>query len=292
MNDLQKKKENLSIDMHIHTIYSDGDRTPNEIVNMAYEKNIGTIAITDHDTILGIKNLEYNDKTNFVNVIPGIELSCKVPVGTMHILGHYIDINNKNLNNKLDEFRTNGFYRIIALINQLKIDFGIIINYEDIVELFNKTGNIGRPHVAKILIKYGYVSSSQEAFDKYLISAYDKNRINNIGINYEEAINLIHESGGLATLAHPNQLFLKNEELDILIRNMKECGLDGIEVYHSGHSKTEIDYYKYLADKYNLLISGGSDYHGFIKPNVELGICNDGKKIKKLSIIKKQNVIY
>lgn len=287
MNNLYKVKENECVDMHVHTIYSDGDLYPNEIIDMAYDKGIGTIAITDHDTVLGIKNLEYNEKMNYVNIIPGIELSCKVKKGTMHILGHYIDINNKNLNQKLDEYKTSGFYRIIALINQLKLDFGIIINYEDIIELFNKKGNIGRPHIAKILIKYGYVSSTKEAFEKYLISSYDKIRINNIGIDYKEAISLIHEAGGFATLAHPNQLLLKNEELDNLIQKMKACGLDGIEVYHSGHSKTEIEYYKYLADKYNLLISGGSDYHGSNKPNIELGICNSGQKVKTLSIIKK-----
>lgn len=288
MSDIQKFRHSSYVDMHMHTIYSDGDLTSNELIKEAYKNNIGTISITDHDTILGFKNIVWGgvrDETDYVKIIPGIELSAKTDKGRMHILGYDFDVNNKALNDKMNELKNNSIYSVMAIINQLKIDYGIIFDSYDIKDLFSNVGNIGRPHIARLLIKYGYVKDVKEAFDKYLIDAYRKTKILNKGIPYEECIKLIKNAGGISVLAHPNQLLLDDEELEDKIKEMISNGLDGIEVYHSGHSKEETEKYLELANKYNLLISGGSDYHGkSVKPDIEIGETSTGK-IKRLSLL-------
>jgi len=282
------------IDMHTHSIYSDGEKTPNELIKYAINNNIGTIAITDHDTIDGLKNIDYSDKTiinSGINIINGIELSSKVDKGTMHILGYNIDINNKKLNDKISELKNVNINYIILLLAQINKDYNIKFSSNDIKNVINSIGNIGRPDIAKICIKYGYAESVQDAFDKYLISAYDKIRSIKQSLNYQECISLIQNSCGIPVLAHPKTLKMNENELIELIEKMVRCGLKGIEVYHSTHSITEINLYLKIAQKYNLLISGGSDYHGKIsKPDVEIGTgIGNNLKIKKLSLL---NNIY
>lgn len=290
MSNIQKFRHSSYVDLHMHTIYSDGDLTPNELIKEAYKNNIGTISITDHDTILGLKKIVWGgtcDETDYVKIIPGIELSAKTNKGRMHILGYDFDVNDKALNDKMNELKNNSIYSVMAIINQLRIDYGIVFDSVDINGLFSNVGNIGRPHIAKLLIKYGYAKDVKEAFDKYLIDAYKKTKILNKGIPYKKCIDLIKNAGGISVLAHPNQLLLNDEELEEKIKEMVSYGLDGIEVYHSGHSKEETNKYLMLANKYNLLISGGSDYHGkSVKPNVDIGKTSNGK-IKRLSLLSK-----
>lgn len=287
---IQKFKNSSYVDMHLHTIYSDGDLTPNELIKLAIDNNIGTLGITDHDTICGIKEINRDDSLiidSGINIINGIELSAKTQKGRMHILGYDFDVNDKDLNDKMNELKKNSIYSVMAIINQLKIDYGIAFDSLDINELFSNLGNIGRPHVAKLLIKYGYVKDVKEAFNKYLIDAYKKTKILNKGITCKECISLIKNAGGISVLAHPNQLLLNDEELEEKIKEMISVGLDGIEVYHSGHSKEETEKYLEIANKYNLLISGGSDYHGkSVKPDVDIGKTSNGK-IKRLSLLSK-----
>ena len=275
--------------MHIHTVYSDGEYEPSEVIKKAIDKGIKTLAITDHDTLDGIKSVNKDDYN--INIINGIELSAKVNKGRMHILGYDLDINNKQLNDKMIELRNNSYYSIIALLTQLKLDYGIIFNYNDIQDIFNSLGNVGRPHLALLLIKYGYVKTVDEAFRKYLNSAYKKTRTSNKGVNYEECICLIKEANGISILAHPNQLHMDDMELEKTLKKLIDCGLDGIEVYHSGHSKVEIEKYLLFAHKYHLLISGGSDYHGEnVKPDIELG-CNKIKELSLVNYINKRNTL-
>ena len=162
-------------------------------------------------------------------------------------------------------------------------------SYEDIKNLVNANHNLGRPDLAKLCIKYGYADSVKDAFDKYLIDAFNKTRHSSKGLPYQECIELILNSGGIPVLAHPKSLELSEKEFLILLKNMIKEGLQGIEVYHSSHSKSEMDYYLEIANKYNLLISGGTDYHGeSVKPDVELGTgINNNILIKKLSILDK-----
>lgn len=276
------------IDMHTHSIYSDGELEIDELINIAIKNNVKVLSITDHDTLLGNKNIsDYYRNNKDIMIINGIELSAKVDKGRMHILGYDYDINNKELNDKMDELKVNSIYAIIACLNQIRIDYNIVFSEEEIKNIINRKGNIGRPLVAKLLVKYGYVNTVKEAFDKYLNASYQKTRKTNKGINYEECIRLIKEANGISVLAHPNQLLLNDTELENTLKKLISCGLDGIEVYHSGHSKEEVEKYLYLADKYNLLISGGSDFHGIdVKPDIELGSgYKNNVKIKRLSLV-------
>ena len=280
------------IDMHTHTCYSDGELTPNDLIRLAIENGISTIAITDHDTLNGVKNLDRNDSIitdSGIEIINGIELSAKTNHGRMHILGYNIDINNKQLNDKLIELRLNSLYSVLSLIVQIKNDYNIRFSYEEIENLINTNSNLGRPDLAKLLLKNGYANSVQDAFDKYLIEAYQKTRTNNKGITYEECIKLIINSGGIPVLAHPKTLKLNDKDLLYLLKDMIKYGLQGIEVYHSSHTKEEIDKYLQLANNLDLLISGGTDYHGkFTKPDIELGTGkNNNIKIKELSLLNK-----
>lgn len=284
------QKINPYIDMHTHSIYSDGQLEPNQLFKEAIKNKVGTIAITDHDTLLGNKNILYGEnhpETRQLHIINGIELAAKIDRGRMHILGYDFDINNSSLNKKMAELRTNSVYSVLSLINQLKKDYNITFSVEDIQDVINNKGNIGRPHLAKLLVKYKYVKDINEAFSKYLVDAYNKTKYSNKGIKDEECINLIKNAKGLAVLAHPNQLKMDDYDLEETLKKLIDYGLDGIEVYHSSHTKEEVEKYLNLANKYNLLISGGSDYHGkSIKPNIELGSGTKGNvKIKQLSLL-------
>lgn len=274
------------IDMHTHTNYSDGDNSPKELIELAKKQNIKILGITDHDTLEGIKNIPKNIKG--IEVIPGIELTAKVKKGRMHILGYNIDINNEELNNKMSWLKDKSTNSVISLIEQLKKDYKIYFTHEEIKELINANHNLGRPDLARLLIKKGYVKTVQEAFDKYLIAAYDKTRKVNKNLTPEECIKLILNSGGIPVLAHPHSLELDNKQLEILLRKMIKQGLKGIEIYHSDHIKEKEEFYLYLANKYNLLISGGSDYHGPItKPDIFLGLGKNNIMIEDLSILNK-----
>lgn len=275
------------MDLHTHTIYSDGDKTPKEIVRQAKEIGLTDIAISDHDIIEGLKTLTEEDLEG-INFINAVELTAKAKKGRMHILGYNIDINNEELNNKMSWLKNKSTNSVISLIEQLKKDYKIYFTHEEIKELINANHNLGRPDLARLLIRKGYVKTVQEAFDKYLIAAYDKTRKVNKNLTPQECINLILNSGGIPVLAHPHSLELDNEKLEKLLRKMIKQGLKGIEVYHSDHTKEKEEFYLYLANKYNLLISGGSDYHGPItKPDIFLGLGKNNIMIEDLSILNK-----
>ena len=278
---------NKYIDMHTHSIYSDGELEVDELIKKAISNNVGILSITDHDTLLGINKAReiYNNKE--IDIINGIELSAKVDKGRMHILGYDFDINNKALNDKMDELKVNSIYAIIACLNQIKIDYNIKFKEDEIKEIINRIGNIGRPLVAKLIVKYGLAKSVDDAFDLYLTPAYNKTRVNNKGIKARECIHLIKDANGLSVLAHPNQLLMDDYELEETLKKLISYGLDGIEVYHSGHSNEEVEKYLELANKYNLLISAGSDYHGDnVKPDIEIGYgYKDNVKVKQISLV-------
>lgn len=276
------------IDMHVHTNYSDGELSPDEVVNLAIKNNVGTMAITDHDTIEGIKSVNKSDYSG-IEIINGIELSANVKKGRMHILGYDIDLDNDSLNSKMYELKDNSLNYVLSMMEQIKRDYGIRFGYEDIRSLVNANHNLGRPDLAKLCVKYGYADSIQDAFDKYLIDAYNKTRSVSNKMSMKECINLISSSGGIPVLAHPKSLELSEKELLILIREMIEYGLKGIEVYHSSHTKEEMIYFSSIAKRFNLLVSGGSDFHGeFIKPDIKIGTGKDNNlQIRRLTLLDK-----
>lgn len=286
--------EDKLIDLHTHTCYSDGELSPYDLISKAIDSNIGVIAITDHDTIEGLKVLKNDIKAqhlikNNISLINGIELSAKFSIGKMHILGLGIDITNKKLNEKMIELKNNSLQSVLSIMEQIKRDYNIVFGYEDIKNMICSNHNLGRPDLAKLCVKYGYATSIKDAFDKYLIDAHNKITKFRKGIDYEECIDIIKGSGGVPVLAHPKSLNLTEKEFLLQLKRMINYGLEGIEVYHSSFSCDDILYYKDIAKTYNLLESCGSDYHGMtVKPNIELGTGkNNNIKIKKLEILNK-----
>ena len=162
------------IDMHTHTNYSDGELSPIELIRHAIECKIEAIAITDHDTLNGIKSLDKKNPIivdSGIQIIDGIELTAQPPKGTMHILGLDIDINNKELNDAMTTLKNSSTNRTLSIMEQIKRDYNIIFSHEDIKELINSNHNLGRPDLAKLCVKYGYAESVPDAFQKYLIDA-------------------------------------------------------------------------------------------------------------------------
>ena len=267
--------EEKLIDLHTHTTSSDGDLSPQELIRLAIDKRIGIIAITDHDTIEGIKKVNRNEDivvASGIKIINGIELSAKTDKGRMHILGYDIDLENSSLNKKMINLKDNSINSVLSIMEQIKRDYGIKFSYEDIKELVNANHNLGRPDLAKLCVKYGYATTFQDAFDKYLIDAHNKTRQTSKGLQYQECLELITNSGGIPVLAHPKSLELSEKEFLILLNEMISHGLQGIEVYHSSHTKEEREFFMEIANRYGLLVSGGSDYHGkSVKPEIELG---------------------
>lgn len=257
------------IDLHSHSTHSDGTKTPSELLNLAKEKNITVYAITDHDDIEGSKKL-VNLPHDGITIYSGVELNAKVDKGQMHILGYNIDLYNNDLNNKLKELKENSKYNIMLYVKQLKEDYDIELPQEDIDKILNREGNIGRPLLALLLIKYGHCQTVGEAFDKYLMDT--KVRQHKMWITKEDCLDLITNAGGIPVLAHPFTLKLTKEELKEEIEYLVSKGLKGIETVHSKGSKEDREYYKELAKEFNLITTGGTDYHGpEVKPNIELG---------------------
>ncbi len=258
------------VDLHIHTTASDGVMSPSEVVRYAKSKGLQAIAITDHDTIDGVSEGLEEGKKIGLEVIPAIEISVQYDHGSMHLLGYFIDIDHPLLNEKLRELqkaRAERNPKMIEKLNQL----GIPITYEEVLRA-SGGGQVGRPHFAQVLVEKRYVGSFQEAFERYLkkgAPAYvDKFRFTS-----QEAIKFITEANGVAVLGHPNTLGLNGPiELEQLLMNLIREGLKGIEVYYPEHSPSETVQYKSMAERYGLVITGGTDYHGIEKNGVDIGI--------------------
>ena len=255
------------IDLHTHSTHSDGTKTPSELLFLAKENNLTYYAITDHDDIEGSKKL-VSLPHDGITVYSGVELNAKVDKGQMHILGYNFDLSNERLNNKLKDLKKNSRHNIMLYVTQLKEDYNIDFPQEEIDKILNREGNIGRPLLALLLIQYGYCESVSEAFDKYL--GDEKVRKHKMWITKEECISMINEAGGIAVLAHPFTLKLTNEELKEELKYLVSIGLKGIEIYHSKSTEEQRAYYKELAKEFNLITTGGTDYHGpEVKPNIE-----------------------
>ncbi len=262
------------IDLHIHSTASDGTLTPAEILAMAEKLHLRAIAITDHDTIEGSRRALDIDIPDALDFLTGVEISANPPAacpcsGSLHILGYGIDLKHLELNQrlqKLQEARRNRNPRIISILNEL----GASLTADDI-KLKPGQNQLGRPHIAEALVKKGIVSSINEAFDKYLGTgrpAYvDKYRMES-----REAIEIILAAGGVPVLAHPVLIkFKADASLENLIGILKKMGLKGMEVLYPEHSASLTAAYTALAKHHGLLITGGTDFHGSLKPQIQMG---------------------
>jgi predicted metal-dependent phosphoesterase TrpH len=242
------------VDLHLHTTASDGTETPRDVVKKAAESNIRAIAITDHDSVSGIDEALKEGKKHNIEVVPGVEISSYCNDQEIHFLGYYPQIDNFRFLKNLQKMRDDRFSRMQKMIKKLKA-IGININFSEVCQEAKESA-LGRPHLARVLIKKGYVKDFTEAFTKFLGKgkpAYVQRK----KLSPAKAITLILKAGGVPVLAHPG--LYKN---DSLIRQFIKDGLRGIEVFHPIHSRWETIRYKLIARYYNLLITGGSDYHG------------------------------
>lgn len=256
------------MDLHIHTIYSDGDKTPKQIIKMAKKMGLTTIAITDHNVISGIKTLEQKDLEG-IEFIPGVEMSAKVPRARMHILGYGIDVENESLNEKLND--RVDVKNIMLYCEYLEKLFNIKFSQADINEITSRLGSVGRPELGKLLIKYGYAKDMDEAFDNYLNPVMEACRHLKAGYSKEECIEIILKAGGIPVLAHPYSLKLTEKELIKELKYLKKIGLMGIETRQNHNTPEYTNMLEKIANKLGLLKTGGTDYHGEVKPKVKLG---------------------
>jgi len=263
------------VDLHIHSTASDGTLTPSEILEQASGLKLGAISITDHDTLDGSRQAIAGGIPDTLEFLTGVEISAARPSffpgkGSCHILGYRIDLDNKALNKTLQKLQSARKDRNPKILERLR-NLGIDLSMEAVRATAGPKGQIGRPHIAQAMLEKAYVSTFSAAFDNYLATgkpAYvDKYRVDCPG-----AIKLIRAAGGIPVLAHPALLGTPEGRLDgSIIKSLKEMGLMGIEAFYPEHSTTQREHYLGLANRYGLLVTGGTDFHGKFKPETRLG---------------------
>jgi predicted metal-dependent phosphoesterase TrpH len=241
-------------DLHMHSNASDGTNPPRKVVELSKAHGLSCIALTDHDTVEGLEEAIKASLEFGVEVIPGIEFNCYYKDQEVHILGYCINYKDKNFIEKIEEMKKLRNDRAKAIIKKLN-ELGIEITMKDVLE-FAPEGFIGRPHIARAMVKKNYVRDVKEAFEKY-IGVGGPAYVERYRITPIEAIGLILENGGVPVLAHPGLLLN-----DGIIEELVRAGLVGIEVFHSKHTKEDEKRYLKKASSYNLIITGGSDFHG------------------------------
>lgn len=255
------------VDLHTHTTESDGTFTPEELILEAKRVGLSAIAITDHDSISGIKKAAPVAVQNNIELIPGVELSTDYHGKEVHVVGLYIDIENEYFLSKIKEFKENRDNRNVIMVENLqKEGFDITI---EALKAENPDCVITRANIARFLYEHGMIPSIQTAFEKY-IGDNCKCYVNRFKITPMDAVRLIKAAGGTAILAHPLLYHMSDATLQKLIDEMKEAGLDGIEGIYCTYTPSEERHMKKLAEQNGLLISGGSDFHGTTKPKLNL----------------------
>jgi hypothetical protein len=255
------------IDLHTHSTASDGSFSPRELIRHAKEKGLSAVALTDHDTVEGIEDALQEGLESGVEVIPGIEISVEYKP-EMHILGYFFGDSYKNAAGVLESLiksRNERNPKIISKLNELGYDITL-----DEVKNEAKGKVVARPHIAKVLVKKGYIKSTESAFERLLgygkPAYFPKNRM-----TPEEGVREILDAGGIPVLAHPIFLFPNIAPLDELLGELASYGLKGIEAYYTDNTVKDTGNFLRLALKHNLLATGGSDFHGTFKPNIEIG---------------------
>lgn len=255
------------IDLHLHSTFSDGTLTPTELVQLGARRGLQAISITDHDTIGGTTEALEAGRINGLQVISGLELSVFHDEYHFHLLGYDYDHTDRSLRDGLRTLQESRGRRNSAILGKLN-QIGIGISEEEL-QAVSGGGQTGRPHIARILVAKKIVKTIDQAFAQYLkkgACAYVSRYI----LTVEEAISLIHDAGGIAVLAHPAQISYSIDTLDRLLRVLVEIGLDGVELYYPTQKGSFLNKLKRLSARYDLIETGGSDYHGDIRPNTDI----------------------
>lgn len=253
------------IDLHLHTRYSDGSWTPAELCQAAARLQLAAIAVTDHDTMDGIPEVLAAGQEHGIEVLPAVEITCRVKTREVHLLGYFPGATwqNPELHAVLDHAKRVREKRVGAMVAQLN-EQGIALTTAEVFA-GSPCGTVGRPHVALALRQRGVVKSVEEAFDRFLKSG-KPGYVERYRMEAAEAIALIKRAGGVAVLAHPGL-----GQADEAIHNLVQQGLAGLEVWHCRHTPSQIEHYRALAERFHLLVTGGSDCHGTVYGKALLG---------------------
>jgi hypothetical protein len=253
------------VDLHIHSTASDGRLTPADIVREAAERGLTFIALADHDTVDGIAPAQAAAQAfPGLKVIPCVEISTDIPHDEVHVLGYFIDYADHELRATLDRFKNSRLRRAQGMVAKLA-DLGIHIDWQRVQEIAGGS-SIGRPHIAQAMLEKGYITSIKQAFAEYL--GHDRPAyVEREKMTPAETVELIIKAKGLPVLAHPLTL----SDPEAMIVELKAAGLVGVEAYYDGYTSEEINRLVGLANRYELIVTGGSDYHG-LEPNTETGI--------------------
>jgi len=257
------------LDLHLHTTHSDGSFTPTEVIDLAQKAGVTALAITDHDITTGVLEATVAGQKHGIDVIPGIEISSLLGNSELHILGYFLDCQDAQLNERLVLLRESRHRRNPKIIERLQAA-GIDITYEEVRALAG-TDSVGRPHIARVLMEKRVVASAKEAFDQWLADgrpAYVPRELP----TPSEAMQWIRAAKGIPVLAHPTWVKTTEGTLTDLVRRLKAEGLDGVEVHYSTHTPRQTRDYLALAKQLDLLVTGGSDFHGLTKPDIEVGV--------------------
>ena len=245
-----------TIDLHLHTLASDGRLTPTELVQMVAKNGLKTISITDHDSTEGLAEA-YEAVKEFpdLRIIPGIEMSADIPGDEVHVLGYFLDYHNEEFQATLSEFRRGRVDRAKVMVEKLQ-DLGKPVDWERVQD-FAGDGTVGRPHIALAMVEAGYFKEPKEAFDEYLgnngLAYFDRPKLAPAA-----GVEMIKKVGGVPVLAHPTFM----NDMEAGISNLKKGGLVGMEVYYAQYDDDTVRHLARLAKEYDLIPCGGSDYHG------------------------------
>lgn len=264
------------IDLHVHSNASDGSLTPTEVADEAMRMGLSAIALTDHDTIDGIPEILEYTKDKPLEVVPGIELSCYYNNREVHILGFYMDYANPALNEELSELKMAREGRNLKMVELMQAD-GLPVTMEKLLH-GNPDSVITRAHFARVLVEEGVCKDKEAAFKKY-IGIGCKYYLPKPQVTCETAMKILTTYSKGAFLAHPLLYHLGYAQIEELLIYLKSLGLKGVEAYHSSNNAYESDKLRLMAMKLGLGISGGSDFHGAVKPNIQMGKGRGGMKI-------------
>ena len=249
-------------DFHLHSTISDGRLTPTQVVDLAYKNGVRIMSLTDHDIVDGLPEaFEAVAKCPDMTLVPGIEMSTDVPGNEVHILGHFIDWKNQDFRKKLETLQDSRVGRARRMVDRL-VELGKPVAW-DRVQSFAE-GAVGRPHIALALVEAGHVETVNEAFDKYL-SRTGPAYVERDRLEPEEVVDMLKGVGGIATLAHPRELYAAGGLEDLLTR-LCAAGLSGMETYYQDYVETEIETFRLMCERFGLIPMGGSDFHGMGGP--------------------------
>ena len=257
-----------TVDLHVHSSYSDGTLTPTELVILAKKQNLSAMALTDHDTIVGVREAIDAGVAHDLEIIPGIELSSSYGAKEIHIVGLFVDYKDRQFNESLENLRDIRTERNLKIIKKFK-DLGIEISFDEMQQLYGNAV-VTRAHFADYLLLKGYIKNRNEAFERY-IGENGPCFMPREKLTPEQTIKLVLDAGGVPVLAHPTLYHLGNSEMNKLLLYLCRSGLKGIEAMYSTYSMGEELQMRKLAKENHLIISGGSDYHGGNKPYINLG---------------------